>query len=70
VDLGAVGGGFVKACWAEYRDWTAPQRLLLQRCGQLVDLELRAREAGDSRLWMSVHKLLLSTIAAVGLKEP
>lgn len=67
--LEAGGGRFVRACWAEYRGWSAPQRLLLQRAGQLVDLEQRAREAGDTRLWMQVHKALLATVASLGLKE-
>src|SRR5687767_7544103 len=63
------GHAFVTRCWAEYRDWSAPQLLLLQRAGQLVDLETSARDAGDVKQWQSVHRLLLLTLAGLGLRE-
>src|SRR4029453_18563408 len=54
-DLDAAGGAFVAAFWREYKDWTAPQQLLLTRAGQLVDFEMAARATGDVRQWTSIH---------------
>lgn len=66
--LGEAGATFVTACWREFADWSTPSLLLLRRSGELVDLELTARAAGDIRLWAQLHKLLLSTLAALDLE--